>query len=313
MLFSIVLLAVGIGVLIVGANGLVNGASSLAKRNRVSDLAIGLTIVAFGTSAPELVVNVIASGGGHSEIVLGNILGSNNFNLFIILGISALIFPIAVQSSTIWKEIPISILSALVFLFLATNFFSSGSQFVSRFDGIILLIGFFLFLYYVFTSLKSGEVEIESFSTTSLGKTWLLIVLGLGGLILGGKLIVDNSIFIATELGLSQKIIGLTIIAAGTSLPELITSIVAAIKKNSDIAIGNVIGSNIFNLLLILPISSFVHPISYDSKFTTDVFILIGGTIFLLLAMWLGRRRVLDRWEGAVILVFYIAYTISLF
>ncbi len=313
MLFSIVLLAVGIGVLIVGANGLVNGASSLAKRNRVSDLAIGLTIVAFGTSAPELVVNVIASGGGHSEIVLGNILGSNNFNLFIILGISALIFPIAVQSSTIWKEIPISILSALVFLFLATNFFSSGSQFVSRFDGIILLIGFFLFLYYVFTSLKSGEVEIESFSTTSLGKTWLLIVLGLGGLILGGKLIVDNSIFIATELGLSQKIIGLTIIAAGTSLPELITSIVAAIKKNSDIAIGNVIGSNIFNLLLILPISSFVHPISYDSKFTTDVFILIGGTLFLLLAMWLGRRRVLDRWEGAVILVFYIAYTISLF
>jgi len=313
MITSIILLAVGIGVLILGANGLVNGSSSLAKRNRVSDLAIGLTVVAFGTSAPELVVNVIASQGGHSEIVLGNIFGSNNFNLFIILGISAIILPIAVQSSTIKKEIPISILSVVVFLFLATEFFSFDANVISRLDGIILLIGFFLFLFYVFRSLKRGEVQVESYASSSLARTWLMIVFGLGGLILGGKLIVDNSIFIATELGLSQKVIGLTIIAAGTSLPELITSIVAALKKNSDIAIGNVIGSNIFNVLLIVPMSSFVHPISYQSKFTTDVLILLGGTLFLLLAMRLGKRNLVDRWEGAVLLIFYGAYTISLF
>lgn len=309
MILSLLLIIVGFASLIFGANWLVDGASSLAKKNNVSDLVIGLTIVAFGTSAPELVVNTVASFNGLSDIVFGNIIGSNNFNLFIILGIAGLIYPITVQSSTAWREIPISLIVAIVLFVLANDFFIHQNPEISRVDGIILLVGFICFIYYVFSQLKQEKTEVITNENKSNYKIWGLVTFGIAGLIIGGKLVVDNSIDIATELGVSQKIIGLTIIAAGTSLPELVTSIVAALKKNSDIAIGNVIGSNIFNVLLILSISSFVNPIKYDPNFNQDLLILIGGTVFLILAMFTGKRKKLDRWEALILLSFYLMYT----
>lgn len=316
MLLSILFVAIGFTSLIFGANWLVNGASSLAKKHNISDLVIGLTIVAFGTSAPELVVNSVASVQGYSDIVLGNIIGSNNFNLFIILGIAGLIYPIQVQSSTAWKEIPISLLAAVLVMLFANNcFIGSNNLLINRLDGILLLLAFVAFLYYVFRQMRKEQnitLEPTQPMMTSNRKIWGLIIIGLGGLILGGKLVVDNSVKIASLLGVSEKIIGLTIVAAGTSLPELVTSVVAALKRNSDIAIGNVIGSNIFNLLLILSISSFVNPIDYNPNFNTDLLILIAGTVFLFIAMFTGIRRKLDRWEAALLLLFFIAYTFFL-
>lgn len=309
MIIPILLVAAGFVSLIFGANWLVEGASALAKKYKVSDLVIGLTIVAFGTSAPELVVNSIASVKGYSDIVLGNIVGSNNFNLFIILGLSGLILPIKVQSSTAWKEIPISLFASILLLFLLNDFVFTGTSYSSRLDGLIMLVLFFLFLYYVFNQMKNEPQAVTTENQKSALKIWGLITIGLGGLILGGQLVVVNSVEIANALGISEKIIGLTIVAAGTSLPELVTSIVAAAKKNSDIAIGNVIGSNIFNILLILSISSIIRPIEYNPKFNLDLLILIGGTVFLFTSMLTGQRKRLDRWEAGILFGFYIIYT----
>ena len=312
MIFPLLLVIVGFVCLILGANWLVDGASALAKKYKVSDLAIGLTIVAFGTSAPELVVSVIGSMNGYSDIVLGNIVGSNNFNMFIILGLAGVIYPITVQSSTAWKEIPISLVAAMIMLMLANDFIFSSPSYVERLDGIFMLVLFFLFLYYVFTQMKN-EATIEAVvEQKSALRIWASIGGGLLGLVAGGQLVVTNSVNIANDLGVSEKIIGLTIVAAGTSLPELVTSVVAALKKNSDIAIGNVIGSNVFNVLFILSISSIISPIDYNQKFNLDLYILIGGTIFLLLAMLTGQRKKLDRWEAGILFGFYLLYTVFL-
>ncbi len=307
MILSLVLLVAGFAILIFGANGLVDGSLALAKKFKVPDLAIGLTIVAFGTSAPELVVNLIAVINGHDDIVLGNIIGSNNFNIFIILGLSGMIFPISVQSSTAWKEIPLSFL-VLAMLFLLANDFQldEGSR-ISRLDGLVLLAAFTGFLFYVVKQMQAEESATTGV-VVPLYRILFMIFIGLAGLIIGGQLVVQNSVWIAATLGLSEKIIGLTIVAAGTSLPELVTSVVAAIKKKSDIAIGNVIGSNIFNILFILSISAIVSPIDYDPKFNREIYILAAGTIFLILAMKTGVKRQLDRWEAAVLLLFYLTY-----
>lgn len=312
MIISVLLVISGFACLIFGANWLVEGAAALAKKYRVSDLAIGLTIVAFGTSAPELVVSIIASLNGFSDIVLGNVVGSNTFNLFLILGVSGIILPIAVQSSTAWKEIPISLFVTILLIFLLNDFSFSGQSFLSRSDGFIFLVLFLFFLYYVFFLMKKEQKTHSEFTQKSVLKIWGLIILGLTGLIAGGQLVVNYSVNIANELGVSEKIIGLTIIAAGTSLPELVTSIVAAIKNKSDIAIGNVIGSNIFNILLILSISSIIKPIKFNSAFNFDLYILTGGTVFLFVSMLSGKRKKLDRWEASVLLGFYIVYTVFL-
>lgn len=313
MILYFVLLVIGFFVLIKGADWMVDGASALAKKYKISDLAIGLTVVAFGTSAPELVVNSVASFKGHQDIVFGNIIGSNNFNLFIILGISGLITPLLVQKSTVKFEIPISLLAAVV-LFVMVNdvLFGSGNT-LSRFEGFVLLAFFCGFLYYVYSQLKNSteeeEIEVNEMKGTKIA---ILILAGLAGLIAGGKLVVDNAIQIAHTLGVSERIIGLTIVAFGTSLPELATSAIAAIKKKADIAVGNIIGSNIFNIFLILGVSSIIRPIKYTLSFNTDIAILIAGTIFLLFAMFIGYRKRLDRWQAAVLLISYIGYTIYL-
>ncbi|MDP2890521.1 MAG: calcium/sodium antiporter [Bacteroidota bacterium] len=310
MAISVVVIVLGFILLIKGADWLVSGASSLAKKHNISDLAIGLTIVAFGTSAPELVVNSIASFQDHSDIVFGNVIGSNNFNLFFILGIVGLILPITVQSSTVWKEIPISFFAVVIVFILSNSFFFQENNVLTRIDGALLLILFILFLFYVYKQMKTEktEFEIETLEISNW-KIWGLITIGLAGLIFGGKLVVNNAIEIATNLGVSEKIIGLTIIAAGTSLPELVTSIVAALKKNSDIAIGNIIGSNIFNLLLILSVSSFIKPVTYNLAFNTDAYMLAGGTLFLFAAMFTSKKKKLDRWEAGVLLAVFIIYT----
>ena len=228
MIIQVLFLIGGMILLIKGADWLVDGASAFAKKFNVSDLAIGLTIVAFGTSAPELVVNSFASAEGHYEMVLGNVIGSNNFNLFLILGVTGLIAPLTVQSSTVWKEIPFSLVVILVVWLLANNFFLGESTFLSRLDGIALLVLFFAFLLYVYSQLKSDPSEIEiNEKTLSNAMIAIYIFAGLAGLIFGGKFVLDNAVLIAKSFGVSERLIGLTIVAAGTSLPELATSVVA--------------------------------------------------------------------------------------
>lgn len=312
MIFQVLLVVVGFFCLIFGANWLVDGASTLAKKYNVSDLAIGLTIVAFGTSAPELVVNIVGSMNGYSDIVLGNIIGSNNFNLYFILGVSGLILPITIQSSTSWKEIPISLFAAVIMLFFVNDYSFSEPTSLNRVEGFIMFSLFIRFLYYVFNQMKKEPAIHLEYVHKSTLKIWGLILIGLSGLVIGGQIVVINSVNIAKDLGISEKIIGLTIIAIGTSLPELLTSIIAALKKNSDIAIGNVIGSNIFNILFILSVSSIINPIEFNPKFNLDIYILIGGTIFLLASMLTGQRKKLDRWEAGILLGFYVLYTIYL-
>lgn len=310
MILQILFLIGGLLLLIKGADWLVEGASTFARKKKISDLAIGLTIVAFGTSAPELVVNVIASFEGHEDIVFGNIIGSNNFNLLVILGVAGLIAPLMVQSSTVWKEIPISLLAALILYVLANNFLFSGESVLSRGDGIILLVFFLAFLFYVYKQLSSVPQDVERpESNMSNKKILAYVVFGLVGLVVGGRFVVNSAMEMAADLGVSEKIIGLTIVAAGTSLPELATSVVAALKKNNDIAVGNIIGSNIFNIFFILGISAVVNPIRFDTVFNTDLYLLFGGTIFLFAAMFISGKKKLDRWEAAVLLLTFIIYT----
>jgi len=308
MLFQVVLLILGFILLIKGADWLVSGSTALAKKFNISDLAIGLTIVAFGTSAPELIVGIVASNGGHNGIVLGNVIGSNIFNLFFILGITGVIVPLAVQSSTVKFEIPISFLAVGV-LFVVGNDFLCDQMIISTWEGIVLIAMFLLFLVYVYGQMKNDisqtEIKQTPFSTFKISA---FIILGLGGLIGGGKMVVDNAVLIASSLGMSERLIGLTIIAAGTSLPELTTSIVAALRKNNDIAVGNIIGSNIFNIFLILGVSSVISPIQFNQGFNKDIIFLAAGTLFLLLVMFTGGRKKLDRWEALILLMAYLGY-----
>lgn len=307
MFLHVVILAGGLTLLIFGAEWLIRGASSLARKFNVSDLAIGLTVVAFGTSAPELVVNSISSYQGHQDLVFGNVLGSNNFNLFIILGLAGVITPMVVQSSTAWKEIPIS-LAGMIILYLMVTWLGSDPV-LSRIEGCILLVFFLAFLTYVYRQLRTDPESLDKPQKEQSNlKILLWTGLGLTGLVVGGRLMVDQAVIIAEQLGMSEKMIGLTIVAAGTSLPELATTVMAAIKKNNDIAVGNIIGSNIFNIFFILGVSALIRPIPYDPVFNTEIFLIAGGTAFLLLAMYTGQRKKLDRWEAILLLAAYLIY-----
>lgn len=310
MLVEILLVILGFVLLIFGADALVKGASALAKRLNMSDLAIGLTIVAFGTSAPELVVSSVASLQGQSDLILGNVLGSNLFNLMMILGIVGLIKPITVQKSMVWIEIPISLAVIVVLYVLSNSFFGTDKGVLTSLDAFILLVLFAGFMFYIYKGLsKESTVEATPAVVMSNVKMILFIVFGLGGLVYGGHLVVTNATDMALEFGISEKVIGLTIVATGTSLPELATSIVAALKKNADIAIGNVIGSNIFNVLLIVPVSALIKPIAYNASFNFEMYLLVGATLFLFIAMFSGKAKRLDRWEALLLLVGFVVYT----
>lgn len=314
MVLPILLLIVGFAMLIGGAEFLVNGASSAAKQRGISNLAIGLTVVAFGTSMPELVVSFVSALDGKNDASFGNVIGSNNFNLLFILGISGLIFPLAVTKGTVRFEVPFSLVAAGILYFLVNDTQILGSTIggtLSRFDSIILLLFFCGFLAYIYRIMRNQNElgETDSIKVYSMPKSIGFILAGLALLIYGGTVVVDNAIVIATHYGMSEKLIGLTILAAGTSLPELATSCVAALKKNPDIAVGNVVGSNIFNIFFILGITGVVHPIDYNVAMNFDLQVLMGSTILLIIFMFTLNTRKLDRWEAFILLALYIIYT----
>lgn len=311
-----ILFIIGIFLLIKGADYLVAGSSSLAKRLGVPSLVIGLTIVAFGTSMPELVVNVIAAIKGSGDIAFGNVIGSNIANILLILGITAIIIPLSFQRSTFYKEIPFSFLATLIVLIFVNTQFLDGLNLtkIFRFEGLILLSFFAIFLYYVasLSKKKNSEFSEEKIKDRSL---FLIIVMILGGLValyFGGKWVVNGAVALATLFGLSEYFISLTIVAVGTSLPELVTSIVAALKKNADIAVGNIIGSNIFNIFWILGLSSLITPITIPQNAIFDVLILLITTLVLAFFVFVDKRYKLTRWEGIIMVLMYIAYVIYL-
>ena len=314
-MITYILFVVGFIILIKGADLLVDGSSSIARKFQVSNLVIGLTLVSFGTSAPELIINLVASFEGKQEIAIGNILGSNIANTLLILGISALIYPLAVHKSTVWKEIPYSVLAVLVLGFLVNGVIVGGESqaLLSRFDGLILLVLFIVFIFYTFSiAKKHNELSDVQYKELEVFKSVVYTVLGILGLGFGGPMIVNGAVKIAQNIGMSESFIGLTIIALGTSLPELATSAVAAYKRNTDIAIGNVVGSNIFNVLWILGISSVIKPLVFDSSNMINLYIVIFVSIILFLSIFIGRKHSIGRLEGFFFLLMYAAYIIYL-
>lgn len=314
-LITVGLLVLGLVILVLGAEWLVKGASSIARGFNVSPLVIGLTVVAFGTSMPELTVNVYAAFTGATEISIGNVVGSNIANILLILGVSAAIVPLAVKASTVKWEIPLALLAMVMVLAFGADRMIDGTavDVITRTDGIALLGFFVIFMFYVF-ALMRGETAPQSEGELTEGKTLSplpaagLFVLGLAGLVLGGKLLVDNAVTLASMLGLSEAVIGLTVVAVGTSLPELATSVVAALRKEVDIAVGNVVGSNIFNVFWILGVSSLVAPLPSPPGFLIDAGMGIFATVLLFLALFVGKRGDIDRWQGWAFILIYVAY-----
>lgn len=311
MVIHFLLLVVGIILLIKGADYLIEGAVGLSRRLGVSELFIGLTVIAFGTSAPELAVSVQAALKG-SGIAMGNVVGSNIANIALVMGIVSIIKPLRISSSTLRHEIPFVILTSIA----AGMLIMDGKSFLSRYDGFVLLCFFVIFLDYLYTMAKKDRkilAEIEKIETEKIPKieaslflSILATVGGLTGIVYGGELVVDSAIYIARGIGVSETLIGVTIVALGTSLPELVASVAATFKKKADMAIGNVIGSNIFNILLILGISAIINPIKADRNMTQDVLFMIGTAVAL--PILAGNKRVMNRFSGIVFLVIYSLY-----
>jgi len=313
MIITILLIILGLGILIAGAEGLVRGASSLAKRIGISSLVIGLTVVAFGTSMPELTVNIFAALRGAPDIAIGNIVGSNIANILLILGIAALIYPLTVKKSTAYKEIPLALL-AIVILFVMGNdilFDQNSANALTRTDGLTLIGIFGIFLFYVINMAKKEKVtgQIKTYP-------WpLAVALTIGGLILlviGGKVLVDNAIILAQLAGMSEALIGLTIMAVGTSLPELATSVVAVMHHQDDIAVGNIVGSNIFNVLWILGLTGTISYLPLSAQANIDLLVCIGVTLLLLIFVLVKPGLKLQRWHGFTFLLLYICYIVYL-
>ncbi|MEJ8801510.1 calcium/sodium antiporter [Pontibacter sp. H249] len=311
------LFIVGFVFLIKGADILVSGASSIAKRYGLSDMVVGLTIVSFGTSLPELIINILSSLQGQSELAIGNVFGSNVANLLLILGITALICPLPIKRNTILTEIPFSLIATLLVGFLANAALIDNREelYISRTDGGILLFFFVLFMAYIYNIARTNKDEVlpeELEEEIPLGKAIVYIVLGVIGLFLGGKWVVDGAVDIAQNFGLSESFIGLTIVAIGTSLPELVTSAMAAYRRNIDIAVGNVVGSNIFNLLWILGISALINPLPFDVVSNSDIVMMIVASTLLIITMPVGKKNTIDRWNGILFLLVYIGYIVFL-
>ncbi len=305
------LLLVGFLPLIYGANLLVDSASSLAKRYNIPNMVIGLTIVAFGTSAPELIVNVFSAVQKNADLALGNVIGSNIFNVAAILGISAIIYPLTVKSATTWIEVPLALLAGVMVLVLGNDILidKGASSVISRIDGIVLLVFFLIFLVYNYQLIKKGEFS-EDIPIRDIAprKATLLVFAGLALLVIGGRLIVFSAVELATAWGMPERLIGLTIVSIGTSLPELATSVVAATKKNTDIAVGNIVGSNIFNIFFILGTSAVIYPVPTQAGAQIDMLVNILLGLLLFAFIFTGKGRRLERWEGIFFIMIYIAY-----
>lgn len=311
------LLILGFVALVKGADLLVDGGAALAKRLKIKPLVIGLTIVAFGTSAPEFVVTFFASASGSADLAISNIVGSVTANTLLGLGLAAVIYPLTVQKGTVWREIPFSLLAIVVLIILVNDSLvpNGGVDQLSWVDGLVLLSFFAIFLVYTFgltraTAADDVPEKIESLPTT---RALVYVVLGLLMLFLGGNWIVNNGTVIAASLGVSESLIGLLVTGPGTSLPELATIILAARRKNVDLAVGGVIGSNIFNIFLILGTSALVGPLLFDSALNLDLGIILVATILLFSALFIGKRQQVERWQGIGFLVVYVVYLVFLF
>lgn len=313
MILSLITIIVSLIVLVKSADFLVDGASSFAKRLGVSTLVIGLTIVAFGTSAPELSVNISSALNGATDIAVSNVIGSNIANVLLILGIVAWMKGVKLQRSTVWKEIPLMVLSAVVVTVVASDAFLNGtsSSAITFADGLILLSFFLIFLYYSYGIAKHGKGE-NNITIHSWTRTLLMIVLGLIGLVISGKFLVGAATEIALALGVTERLIGLTIVAVGTSLPELMTSVVAARKGHSDLAVGNVVGSNIFNVFFVLGTTSLIAPLPISQSVLWDMGVALGCSIALFLFLFIGKRNEIDRWQGALMVAAYVTYVTML-
>jgi cation:H+ antiporter len=315
-MFTYIFYISGFFLLIKGANLLVDGSASIARRLKISSIVIGLTIVAFGTSTPELIVNIFASARGNTEIAIGNILGSNIANILLILGISSIIYPLATRKNTVWKEIPLSFLAAILLGVVANDARIDNGTYsgLTRIDGIVFLSFFIIFIYYTFGISKvSGEASIESdIRQLNYHTSVLCIICGILGLTLGGKWIVEGAVKIADIFNVSQSFIGLTIVALGTSLPELATSATAAYKKQTDIAIGNIVGSNIFNIFWILGISALIRPLPFSADNDSDIIMTIVASAILFLIMFVGKRHTIEKWQGMLMVMMYIGYVLFL-
>ena len=313
---DIVWLIVGLVLILVGADALTDGASAVAKRWGVSDLVVGLTVVAFGTSAPELAISLVSAIKGSAPMAVGNVVGSNIFNVLVIIGLVAVIKPVRIQGSIMFNELPLVILSSLALLAVGSGNILGveGERILTRPEGILFLLFFIIFLRYTFSQARSGSQPDSGAGMVSgkplmpLWKSLLWIAGGLAGLVWGGDRFVAGASGIASSLGMSDALIGLTIVAAGTSLPELATSVVAAGKGKPGIAVGNVIGSNIFNIFLVLGLTGTIMPLPFGGITVADLLVMTGASVLFWIFGWKFAERTVTRWEGGALLALYVAY-----
>ncbi len=309
---NIVLLIGGLILILAGANFLTDGASSVAKRFNISNLVIGLTIVAFGTSAPELTVSIVSALNGSSDIAIGNVVGSNIFNTLVIVGCTAAIVPIRMTRGTISKEIPLCLLASIILFICANDILINGTDqnIITSGDGLLLLCFFLIFLGYTFAIARNGtDNEETAIKEIPLWRAVVYIIGGLFALVYGGDFFVNGASGIARSLGVSESVIALTLVAGGTSLPELATSIAAALKKNPEMAIGNVIGSNLFNIFFVLGCSAAIAPMNVTGITNVDLGMLIFSCVLLYIFGLFFKKRMITRWEGIVMIACYVVYT----
>lgn len=315
MTVSILLLLLGLALVVFGADFMVDGASALARRWGLSEFLIGLTIVGLGTSAPEMVVSFIAAADGNADVSIGNVAGSNIINVLLILGITALILPMAVTRDNRKADIPanIAVTALLILLGMKQSVFGLGNNELSRWEGAVFLLLFAVYMIYCFKSGKSDSEAVEKSRKDSLPLSLLMIAGGLAGLVVGGRLFVNNAVDLARALGVSDKFIAITVLAGGTSLPELATCVAAAIKKKGQLALGNIIGSNLSNILLILGGSALITPLSFSGMNWVDLGVLGISSIYLLSCTFMWKKNVLDRWDGAAFVLTWLGYMVYLF
>lgn len=317
MIEAVIFIIIGFILLIKGADFLVSGASSIAKKFHIPEMIIGLTVVSIGTSMPELMVSITSALEGYSDMAIGNVVGSNVANLLLILGLAAVLQPLVLKKETRLIDTPICLGVAIIFYFICNHGLN-----VTRVDGIILIGLFILFISYtIIMAIKGKEFEVENSQEESNAedksispiKSIVYIIFGIAALKFGGDFAVDNAVKVAQWFGLSEKIISVTILAIGTSLPELVTTVAAAIKKESDIAIGNILGSNIFNMLLIIGVSALIKPITYNISYNMDLYIVMAAAFVLFLFAYIPPKNQMSRMNGIVYLLLYVFYTINLF
>lgn len=306
-LLPLFFMIIGFAALILGANWLVNGATSIGVKAKLSPLIIGLTIVAFGTSLPEMVVNVFSCIKGSPGLAIGNIIGSNTMNILLILGVSAMIFPIDVNKISIKRDIPAGFVATLAVTLMANDYFQDTSGTINWIEGLVLLLMGFGYLWLTFKHGGSEEFT-EGQESLPWGKTIFQLIIGIIGLYIGGELVSKNAQILALHWGMSESSVGLTVVATATSLPELVTSVIAALKKNSSIAIGNVLGSNILNIFMVLGVSSLITPLPFDPKMNQQLMILFAANAIMLTVVFTGKGRKISRFEGFILTLGYVGF-----